>query len=488
MKTVCLIAILIMLTVLTWLAAQSLTAADSAAPWAATSAPIHLTNYQSGETIRYPAPLIRGVLTDQSLTQVTVINTSSDRPSGKMVGQAHDGRFKALAELIPGENHLLIRAGEEELAIKLTYRPSTNSFFVRVIYATDNSDDTTYQSPDPNDEQNYADKIDAAMKLMQTAVAERMHDLGFGRRTFNLEFDDNGKVLVHPHQGDWPAKSYYELDDQTWHGRIHQEIRRRWPSHRAKNLVIAAYTRYDAKNRRRLGHTALGGAGTALVGGGNLFTWPSHLDEAQSAFLNVQPIDRDRFIDDSAGRGVYWGAVSTTIGAALHELGHTFGLPHTNDPADIMTRGFDYFHRIFVLTEAPSRLSTEFASFDESSEAKFAPISAAALAASPWMQANDPDVQWDGRIDVRYDDKQQALIVDADYGVRYLGALVDGEMRFFQAPTIHDPAPNKWTVSLSDIRNTVGEATFVIRIIDGQGLHKDVAAADILPPSDQTGR
>jgi len=43
----------------------------------------------------------------------------------------------------------------------------------------------------------------------------------------------------------------------------------------------------------------------------------------------------------------YWANYATGLGAALHELGHTFDLAHS--PTGIMARGFDDMHRFFTV-------------------------------------------------------------------------------------------------------------------------------------------
>ncbi|MHC4201759.1 MAG: hypothetical protein ACYSU0_17365, partial [Planctomycetota bacterium] len=63
---------------------------------------IVVTNFTDGDTIRYPVPLIEGTLADEAATSLVVENRSSSRDTRRMTGLAHKGRFKALAELVPG--------------------------------------------------------------------------------------------------------------------------------------------------------------------------------------------------------------------------------------------------------------------------------------------------------------------------------------------------------------------------------------------------
>src|SRR5262249_10781491 len=209
-----------------------------AAPAFAAVPPIPVTSLEDGTVLRYPLVLIRGRLGDAAETAVVCVNRSSDRPSRDIKGVAENGRFLVLAELLPGENKLLLRAGKEEKALTLTYRPQTNPYFVRVLYMTDKSGDTSYESPLEKDPQDYENRLDTGMKLLQCFTAERMNDLGFGRVTFNLEFDDRGRVKVHTLKGDQPAEFYWKLDEQAWYRQVDDLVRRQYPGNRAKNLVI----------------------------------------------------------------------------------------------------------------------------------------------------------------------------------------------------------------------------------------------------------
>ena len=158
--------------------------------------PIAVTNYANGETVRYPLVLLRGTLGDATLESVTVVNESSKLDSRDMAGHASKGRFKALAELVPGKNRLVVRADKSRIPFLLTYKPQTSPYKIRAVVFSDKTGDPTYDTPFKDDSQDYKAKWDAALKLMQTFTADEMYRQGYGRKTFNLELDGNGKVVV----------------------------------------------------------------------------------------------------------------------------------------------------------------------------------------------------------------------------------------------------------------------------------------------------
>jgi hypothetical protein len=282
--------LLVVLAGLVWLAAGPL-GGRAAGEAAKADRPIAVENYADGETIRFPVPLIRGRLADAKLTSVTVVNTSSKRDTRELAGLAYKGRFKALAELLPGENRLVIRAGGSELPLRLIYRPQANTRLVRAIYFTDKTGRTEFQTPLANDPRDWRGKLDTAMKLMQTFTAERMHDAGYGRVTFNLELDAEGKVKVHLLKGPQDVAHYHQIKDGQLYGEIGHEVARQLPREHAHSLVVPAMTRFDPNTGKVYAHTALGGGDLALFGGGDLFTWPNSIADAQKAFMDDTPVD-----------------------------------------------------------------------------------------------------------------------------------------------------------------------------------------------------
>jgi hypothetical protein len=442
---------------------------------------IQITNYTNNTTIRHPVPLIRGTIADANATSVTVINTSSTRPTRKIEGLAHNGKFKALAELVPGENKLLIKAGEDELPLTLNYKPQTNPYAVRVFFLTDKTGDTKYQTPVENDPQDYHGKLGTAMKLMQTFTAERMYDLGFGRITFNLEFDEAGRVIVRTLQADETADCCRQMTGlKLWHY-TDRLIRRKYPNKYAKNLVIPAFTRFSPDTKKTYAHTALGAGQLALFGGANIFTWPNSLNEAKKAFSDATIIDTTKFFSDSVDRHTFWAAASTTIGAALHELGHTFDLPHSQSPHDIMTRGFDRFNRAFTLIEPPhARLNKPY-EFSESQIPRWEPPSAAWLKFNRWFALDQKDFTDQNKTVVTSDENLRTIKIQSENSI---GAIVLGPEA---AAAGHVPIdynqtpPKEIELSMAQFANYLAGDKPVIRVIDTQGLTKSIPLKDLMP-------
>ncbi|MDO4571163.1 MAG: hypothetical protein Q4D38_12310 [Planctomycetia bacterium] len=418
--------------------------------------PLRVTNYNGGETIDYPVALLYGTLADAGATEIVCENKSSQKASRIIKGSAFKGKFKVLAELVPGVNQLEIRSGDFYQALEIRYERNQNPTVVRIIYMTDSSGETLYQTPIENDAQNFREKLDAAMKIMQTFTAERMNDLGFGRNTFNIELDDKGDVIVHVFKGKRTAEEYYALPDQQWYRVVMEEIREEFPMDNARNLVIPAYTRFDPEQKRPLGHTALGGGGgLALFGSGDLFTWANNLNDVVRAFEDSTPIDSTQFFDDSVGRTCHWGAYSTTLGAALHEVGHTFFLPHSNMPHDIMTRGHDRINRVFIVREAPSQSNPNWYEFRDDEVACFVPMSAYALVRQRWFVDEEKTLEEMGELKVELNAKENKIECESPEGVFYARCFAGERAHWFYGAPLDGETPTKISFDIADILKDV---------------------------------
>ena len=417
---------------------------------------LEITNYTDGTTIDYTVPLIRGTLENQDVTEITCENLSSQKSTRVLKGSAFHGKFKVLAELVPGENELVLKAGDEEKTLKITYQRNSNPLFVRMIYHTDSTGDTTFQTPIENDPQNFRGKFDTALKLMQTMTAEKLNDEGYGRKTFNLELDENGDVIVHVVRGKRTAAEYFQIQtekgDGGWYDAIYREIARDYPMWNARNLVIPAYSRFDAETKTMRCHTALGGGGgLALFGSGNIFTWPDSLNDVVAAFENSTPIDTERFQDDSVGRTCFWGAAATTIGAALHEIGHTLDLPHNTDDRDVMIRGYDQWNRLFVMRDAPSGVNEDWLEYEGGDYVHWGIFSAPQLVLNPYLGDGEPPKHEPGKVRLEADHEKGLLIIHSDDGIQYL-ACETPERRFWcWKPEAGKDAPKDLALNMHEI-------------------------------------
>ncbi|MCL4193151.1 MAG: metallopeptidase, partial [Thermoguttaceae bacterium] len=363
------------------------------------AAAITVENVASGETLRYPVALLRGRAPGEA--QLRVVNRDHHRPDGACQAAVVRDRFVTLVELVPGRNRLKLSTDRESADLSLTYRPMTTPYQVNVVYVTAGDGDPRYITQRDDDRQNFADKLDTAAKLMQTFTAEALAEQGFGRKTFKLDLDPAGRVRVHLLKHPL-ARAELQAEGFDLYGTLAGWLDGQFPMQFNKNMVLMAFTEKNAAGELKA-HTALGGGGMGLFGSGSLFSWPNSLEDAAAVFADTTPIDASRVHDDSVDRSVIWGLASTTIGATLHEMGHTFDLPHSPDPFCIMSRGFDHFNRRFSAIEPPSKHAPEPYAFRDDEVARYWPFFAAQLAHHRWFQPDAADYDTERGPTIRLD-------------------------------------------------------------------------------------
>lgn len=423
----------------------------------AIAAPV-VENFNSKEIVRHPVILLRGTV-EKGAAGLEIRTTRGTEKPVASTGVIHDGKFKALVELTPGENTLELKTNRTKIParLKITFQPIDNPHYVRLIWLTDKTGDTSYAVPEDDFPQTYQQRLITAALLMQAFTAERMHELGYGRRTFRLESDRTGHPIVHTVKAPESAEHYQNMpdDQQLWRD-IGSHLNDKMPDPYAKNMVLMAFTRKDADTGRMLAHTALGGGNLGLFGSASMFSWPESIPAAQATFLDDRKVDPRRVHEDSAGRGLYWAVASTTIGATLHEMGHTFGLPHCEDSRCIMTRGFDRFNRFFTFTDPWPDRDPE--TFPADQEAWFAPVSASFLRWSPWFQPDlRPSRNGDSRPELEWNADQQKLTASSRSGVRWLGFYQGGDIRGFKE--YPGAAQRKISITLEEIVEANGGKT-----------------------------
>jgi len=368
---------------------------------------IRVTNLKDGETLRYPIAFLRG--TTDALGELRITNQENDRPDGTNTVPVEATKFKILVELRPGVNHLALTEGAEKAQITLNYQPMTTPYRVNVLYVGASDGEMHYPAERADDPQNYAERLDTALKLMQTFTAERLHDAGFDRKTFPLDLDANGKVVMHPLRFPLKAEEIKKLDSTALWQKLYPWSGQLFPEDKNKCLIITLYV-----------GGALGAGHQAMFGAPGVHVWPASIRDVYRAFTDTTPIDATKVQDDSIGRSVAWAQAATTMGAALHELGHTFGLEHSPDAESIMSRGFDHFNRFFTVVEPPSKASPVAATFSEATISQWEIPYAARLSVNPWFQPDPPTVLADKPPKIKFEAKTQSILITAPYGVRVI--------------------------------------------------------------------
>jgi hypothetical protein len=371
---------------------------------------MEVTNFKSGEVIRYTTPIIIGTLADEKAEKVVLVNETSKRKTATMTGLAHKGRFKVLADLVPGENKLVIKAGKESVPLKLTFKPQTNPHLVRAVYYTDKTGTTRFPSPVSNETYDVEGKLSTAMLLMQSFTAEAMNQNGYGRKTFNVDLQPDGTVKAFVVKGNVEPNS--GLNNGAVDEAINSQARRDGPTY---YLVLLG---------NGMGYTAVGGGGKATMGGSTIYTWPNSIDQAQAAFMDATLIDGERFHVDAVGRDAFWANSSTCIGACLHEILHVLYLPHSMDGFCVMTRGIDYFNRMFTLVDPPSKTSATPYEFNDGEVARLAKVSANNLVAHRFMQMDEIKYTDKTTPEIIPDLEKREIVVKDEMGIVFVGLEV----------------------------------------------------------------
>ena len=168
--------------------------------------------------------------------------------------------------------------------ITLTFVPNSfaQEYVVRVIYFYPN---------DIEPQEDSVNTLKAMVKDIQKFYADEMERHGYGRKTFRLETDENGNVILHHMKGNFDHTRY---NDKSMY---RNEIRGRLDFSK-KIIYLIWVDRYDSSGRA----ADVGGSGSGVSERGSAWVFPSNFDS-----------------------GVRYRDAWETI---AHEIGHAFGLPH----------------------------------------------------------------------------------------------------------------------------------------------------------------
>jgi hypothetical protein len=274
---------------------------------------IHLLNVKDGEILSYSLPLLKGQIVSSNKEPVYG-NISVQICDKIMEWPVTANQFKVLLPLSKDLNKIVLKYEKCEVILNLKFKHNDNGYYVIPVYIVSYDHDGQFQGPESSDcsisSARY--RIAFATRLLQSILAEKLNELGLGRRTFTLM--EGEKCLVH--ESPLSLKKAQNMKQEELWEYYGRELVNTFGVEKSKNykfLAFLACTHYEGGDKKSgmtyeeilshtKGHVALGGGGLAIFGTGCLHTWPSNETEV-SPFLNsLIPVDQTQLMDDSCYR------------------------------------------------------------------------------------------------------------------------------------------------------------------------------------------
>ncbi|KAH3901289.1 related to Putative zinc metalloproteinase YIL108W [Saccharomycodes ludwigii] len=369
---------------------------------------ISLINLQDNQELHSPCIIVHGQInnTQGNYTEKNIegfqeiVISSLQLPPLKY--QINARLFKATIQLTPGLNNLRFtsknsKTGEILLKnIVCQYVPLLQDIPIHLCLLVGKDSKYLFDSPSTKIDTQTNNGLNVAIKklrmgarLMQAYTNEQMYRNGFGQRTFQFveewntdylfkQYGPQGKlsstIKVHILHSDKTVKELRDpnLAQQNPKGTntgglfpIAMDALRKYENGRLLHdnekplqaAVMFLDTHWDKSSKLLLTHAALGG-GTediklAIFGSHGLYSWPTCYEEITSSFTDENTAGiGDLVANDNGECGSYWECLCVTLGAFMHEIGHSLGCPHQE--SGVMLRDYPVLNRSFLSKEAYS--------------------------------------------------------------------------------------------------------------------------------------
>ncbi|KZS10156.1 putative Zinc metalloproteinase [Daphnia magna] len=314
---------------------------------------INLENVSSNDSFEYSIIFLKGTVTCRENVCKTlnckVLVLTDDETSEFTV---QDGRFKCIIDLKLGRNLVNVICDSDlhvgQYSLNLERKPNICDKVLKLLYVVPKGDTGTFQSSGTclNSAESACKRIVTGVKLLQCMTAERLNELGLGRKTFNLA-TENGQEICEIFHSQYIKEQFFSwTSEKIWNMTARELLASGVFAQGVKVLAFLSCTEYFRESNEIKGYVACGRGHLAMISSSGLHSWACDLKDVVSCLTSSIPIDSSLF-DDSGSRGTLSGCYATTLGAALHEIGHIFDLVHTD--FGVMARGFEELDLFFTV-------------------------------------------------------------------------------------------------------------------------------------------
>lgn len=351
------------------------------------STKIELLNLKENETVVSPCLIVRGRVTGEQARNVSTIQVQHPQLP-PLTFPVNAGHFRATIIVTPGVNRLIfITNTNASITTTCTYTPMLQNKPIHLCLLVAKDSPLKFDSPRSQIQKEGGNGIDLAVKklrvaarLMQAYTNEQMVRNGFGQRTFNFVEEYTSDTLFR--QGGQvrnTVKIFVVQVDKTVAEIRDPNVAQQNQSGTDRGALFSwamdALKRYGAPftdkasapvqaaciymdthwdGKLILGHAALGG-GTddiklAIFGSHGLYSWPTCMEDVVPYFTDETRASTTEVANDNNECGTHWECLTITLGAFMHEIGHSLGSPH--QVSGVMLRDYTTLNRSFLTKEA----------------------------------------------------------------------------------------------------------------------------------------
>lgn len=269
---------------------------------------INLENVSSNDIFEYPVAFLKGrvvcrekvcktlnsrvlVLTDNETTDCTV----------------QEGWFKCIIELKPGLNTVKIVCDGDvhvgQYALCLERKPNICDKILKLLYVVPKGGTGAFQSNGTclNSSQSACKRIVTGAKLLQCMTAERLNELGLGRKTFKL-FTENGNEICEIFYSQYTKEQFFSCtSEEIWNMTARELLAEGVFAEGVKVLAFLSCTEYFRESNEIKGYVACGRGHLAMISSSGLHSWACDVKDIVSCLTSSLSIDSS-LLDDSGSR------------------------------------------------------------------------------------------------------------------------------------------------------------------------------------------